>query len=278
MNANWGRTETGMVFHSFDADGIAICRKSIKAAGESVTETKVDEMLAEAWGIRVQGYSKCERCATKEAAGRDRLAASMAPSTGEGDYLSPAAERTEFTREEADAKVAELRAAGVSEGVLWATPEFRALMADKTKMDGVTRKYTIRDETPEAPAPCGSVDEELRLLRKVVRAARPLREERAAGDLAAALDEYDTHMSACEAGKDRTWVLSPDNIVAVDDALDAHGVPAKGYWTFTGTDTVCTGLKIGSLPIRVARYGDTVTVRHDGTWTITPAEPRVLVV
>ena len=90
MNANWGRTETGMVFHSFDADGIAICRKSIKAAGEFVTETKVDEMLAKAWGISAQGYRKCERCATKEAAHRDRLAASMAPSTGEGDHLPPA--------------------------------------------------------------------------------------------------------------------------------------------------------------------------------------------
>ena len=81
MNANttWGRTETGMIFHSFDADGVAICRKNIKAAGEFLTETKVDEMLAKAWGISAQGYRKCERCATKEAAHRDRLAASMAP-------------------------------------------------------------------------------------------------------------------------------------------------------------------------------------------------------
>ena len=129
------------------------------------------------------------------------------------------------------------------------------------------------------PAPCGSVDEELRLLRNVVRGVREFASSMTVPDgLSAALDEYDVHMSACDAGKDRTWILSPDNIAAVDDALDAHGVPAKGYWTFTGTDTVCTGLKIGQLPIRVAHYGDTVTVRHDGTWTITHAGPRVLVV
>ena len=96
MNANttWGRTETGMIFHSFDADGVAICRKNIKAAGEFLTETKVDEMLAKAWGISAQGYRKCDGCETREAAHRDRLAASLAPSTGEGDYLSPAAAET----------------------------------------------------------------------------------------------------------------------------------------------------------------------------------------
>ena len=94
MNANWSLTETGKVYHSFNAAGIAICRSSIAADQYrgAITETKVDEMLAEAWGIRVQGYRKCERCATKEAAHRDRVEASLAPSTGEGDYLPPATE------------------------------------------------------------------------------------------------------------------------------------------------------------------------------------------
>ena len=91
-NTTWGRTETGFVYHSFNADGTAICRKNIKAADgrELFTEAKVDEMLAEAWGIRTIGYRKCTGCETREAARRDRLAASLAPSTGEGDYLPPA--------------------------------------------------------------------------------------------------------------------------------------------------------------------------------------------
>lgn len=95
-NTTWGRTETGFVYHSFNADGTAICRKNIKAAEdrELFTEAKVDEMLAEAWGIRTIGYRKCEGCETREAARRDRLAASLAPSTGEGDYLPPAAAET----------------------------------------------------------------------------------------------------------------------------------------------------------------------------------------
>jgi DNA-binding CsgD family transcriptional regulator len=92
MNANWSLTETGKVYHSFNAAGVALCRSSIAADQyrEAITETKVDEMLAEAWGIRVQGYRKCERCATKEAGHRNRVETSMAPSTGEGDYLPPA--------------------------------------------------------------------------------------------------------------------------------------------------------------------------------------------
>jgi hypothetical protein len=236
MNANWGLTKSGKTFHSFNADGAAICRSSTKADQyrESVTGTKVDEMLAEAWGIRVQGYSKCERCATKEAAFLARRDASLAPSTGEGDYLPPVAP---------------------------------------------VAPVATTDEPVTAPAPCGSVDEELRLLRKVVREAREFASWMTVPDgLHVAVAEYDAHMTGCQAGKDRTWILSPDNIVAVDDVLDAHDIPAKGHWTFNGTETLCTGLKIGLLPFRVARYGDTVTVRHDGTWTITPAEPRVLAV
>lgn len=87
----WGRTETGMVFHSFKADGTAICRSNIKAAGEFRTEASVNAALAKPWGLATQGFRKCENCAAK-AAFRDRAEASMTPSTGEGDYLPPAAE------------------------------------------------------------------------------------------------------------------------------------------------------------------------------------------
>ena len=234
MNATWNLTRTGKTFHSFNADGVALCRDSIRRGDNtaaSFTEDDVNGMTDE---NLTGAYRKCNGCGTKEAAGHDRLTASMAPSTGEGDYLPPAATTGE--------------PAGAPASVL-------------------------------TPAPCGSVDEELRLLRKVLREARMMDLAWGAAELNAAVAEYDEHMTACRAGKDRTWVLSPDNIVAVDDALDAHGVLAKGYWTFNGTATVvCTGLKIGSFPHTVARYGDTVTIRHDGTWTITPAEPRVLAV
>lgn len=86
----WTTTRTGLTFHSFSSDGTAICRSSIKAAGGLITETQVDESLAEARRARVRGMKKCDTCATKEAAFRDRLETSMAPSTGEGDHLAPA--------------------------------------------------------------------------------------------------------------------------------------------------------------------------------------------
>jgi DNA-binding CsgD family transcriptional regulator len=88
----WGTTKTGTVFHSFKADGTAICRGSIRQPEgvDSYTETQVDARLAEAWGARVRGFRKCETCAGKEAAFRDRAEAAMAPATGEGDYLPPA--------------------------------------------------------------------------------------------------------------------------------------------------------------------------------------------
>lgn len=85
----WGRTETGMVFHSFKADGTAICRSNIKAAGEFRTEASVNAALAKPWGLATQGFRKCENCAAK-AAFRDRAEASMTPSTGESDHLPPA--------------------------------------------------------------------------------------------------------------------------------------------------------------------------------------------
>lgn len=91
MTNTWGTTRTGMVYHSFNEEGQAICRNNIRRPEgvDSLTETQVDARLAEAWGARVRGFRKCESCTQMEAAFRDRLEASMAPSTGEGDYLPP---------------------------------------------------------------------------------------------------------------------------------------------------------------------------------------------
>jgi|SRR5690349_14442492 len=92
----WNTTKTGMIYHSFKADGTAVCRSSIKAPviGGLVTEKRVDERLAQAWGARVRGFRKCETCSTLEAKAAERAEASMQPSTGEGDHLPPAAECT----------------------------------------------------------------------------------------------------------------------------------------------------------------------------------------
>lgn len=93
MNATWGTTETGTVFHSFGV-AHAECRKNIKPAPltELRTEESVDQALETPWGISTLGYRKCAKCARIEAAFRDHLEASMEPSTGEGDYLPPAEE------------------------------------------------------------------------------------------------------------------------------------------------------------------------------------------
>lgn len=88
----WGTTRTGMIFHSFKDSGVAVCRSNIRRPEgvDSYTEAQVEARLAEAWGARVRGFRKCESCTELEAAFRDRLEASMEPSTGEGDYLPPA--------------------------------------------------------------------------------------------------------------------------------------------------------------------------------------------
>lgn len=101
MNATWNLTETGMVFHSFNADGAAICRSNIKVGSgrKPWTESQMDKSLASVWGMSTQGYRKCASCAKKEAAFQARLEASLAPSTGEGDHLPPAGATEEIVAE-----------------------------------------------------------------------------------------------------------------------------------------------------------------------------------
>jgi hypothetical protein len=72
----------------------------------------------------------------------------------------------------------------------------------------------------------------------------------------------------------KTWQLTPRNITQIDDAVDCDGHYAKGYfeWDRTGGKTVCVGLRIGVGESRiVARYGDHLIRRPDGTWTVHPA-------
>lgn len=73
----------------------------------------------------------------------------------------------------------------------------------------------------------------------------------------------------------RSWALTRKNLNEVDDAVDADGIFAKGYWEGVDGKTVCTGLRIGEGGTRqVARYGDTVTRYPDGTWTVTAVAIR----
>jgi len=89
----WNLTETGTIYHSFKADGSAVCRINVKvgAGREAVTEDKVDAIVEASLMITV-GYRKCASCSKKEALYKERSVASMKASDGEGDYLPPAEE------------------------------------------------------------------------------------------------------------------------------------------------------------------------------------------
>ncbi len=71
---------------------------------------------------------------------------------------------------------------------------------------------------------------------------------------------------------DTTWLVTPDTITAVDDAVDSYGVYAKGYFEWVDGRTTVVGLRVGTGEDRVvARFGD-VLVRHsDGRWSVRPA-------
>jgi hypothetical protein len=72
-----------------------------------------------------------------------------------------------------------------------------------------------------------------------------------------------------EAAGCKTWQLTPRNIAAIDDLVDHDGHYAKGYFESVDGKTTCVGLRIGSGEHRiVARYGDHLIRRPDGTWTV----------
>ncbi|WP_327160485.1 hypothetical protein [Streptomyces zaomyceticus] len=67
-------------------------------------------------------------------------------------------------------------------------------------------------------------------------------------------------------------VLTVDNLARFDNWLDRLGVFAKGYWETVDGKLVVTGLRIGAGADRVvAKYGDTIIRRADGSFTVRAA-------
>lgn len=70
------------------------------------------------------------------------------------------------------------------------------------------------------------------------------------------------------------WVLTRESYGVIDHALDAAGVYAKPYTQCDDDGRVATvGMRIGEKPGHIiARYGDTIVRRPDGTYAVRPAE------
>lgn len=70
----------------------------------------------------------------------------------------------------------------------------------------------------------------------------------------------------------QTWQLTRENLTEIDDAIDADGIYAKGYWEAVGGKTVVTGLRIGTGESRlVARFGDSITRHSRRRWSVQAA-------
>lgn len=68
------------------------------------------------------------------------------------------------------------------------------------------------------------------------------------------------------------WLMSPESITGIDDAVDRDGVYAKGYWQPVDGKTTVVGLRIGAGRDRiVAHFGDHVIRRPDGAYSVRPA-------
>ena len=66
-----------------------------------------------------------------------------------------------------------------------------------------------------------------------------------------------------------TWLVTPETITAVDDAVDSYGTYAKGFFEWVDGRTTVVGLRVGSGPDRVvARFGDTLVRHPDGRWSV----------
>jgi hypothetical protein len=71
------------------------------------------------------------------------------------------------------------------------------------------------------------------------------------------------------------WLLSPRTLPSLDDAVDADGIYAKGYWQTVDDRLQVVGLRIGSdyNDRVVALFGQTVIRRPDGTYYTLPTQP-----
>ncbi|MEU2236116.1 hypothetical protein [Streptomyces vietnamensis] len=87
------------------------------------------------------------------------------------------------------------------------------------------------------------------------------------------LDHVDIdHDSPLGDGELLAHTLTVDNLARFDDWLDALDIFAKGYWESVDGKLAVTGLRIGSGSDRVvARYGDTIIRRADGSFTVRQA-------
>lgn len=69
-----------------------------------------------------------------------------------------------------------------------------------------------------------------------------------------------------------TWLVTPETIAAVDDAVDGYGTYAKGYFEWVDGRTAVVGLRVGAGADRVvARFGDTLVRHPDGRWSVRTA-------
>lgn len=86
------------------------------------------------------------------------------------------------------------------------------------------------------------------------------------------LDLTRSDMNTTDATDCTTWLVTPETIAAVDDAVDGYGTYAKGYFEWVDGRTAVVGLRVGSGPDRVvARFGDTLVRHPDGRWSVRPA-------
>ncbi|MER6098411.1 hypothetical protein ABT154_21635 [Streptomyces sp. NPDC001728] len=87
------------------------------------------------------------------------------------------------------------------------------------------------------------------------------------------LDHVDIdHDSPLGDGKILAHTLTVENLNRFDDWLDDLGIYAKGYWEDVDGKLTVTGLRIGSGSDRVvARFGDTIIRRADGSFTVRQA-------
>jgi hypothetical protein len=67
----------------------------------------------------------------------------------------------------------------------------------------------------------------------------------------------------------RTWQVTPRSIRAVDDAVDAYNVFAKGYWQTVDGKLTVVGLRVGTGNDRVVAFWGDWLIRHpDGQFTV----------
>lgn len=94
------------------------------------------------------------------------------------------------------------------------------------------------------------------------------------------LDHVDIDLdSPLRDGERLAHVLTVENLARFDDWLDKLGIFAKGYWEPVDGKLAVTGLRIGAdydyADRVVAKFGDTIVWRADGSFTVRTAAEAV---